>query len=831
MQYKFLNIFLDPKELLAQAKNRANININKFLLENNAAQIERIYEFYKSGINLLYINGFIGTGKSEIIDYSTAFLSDETIILKHKCFSSTLLDDILLSFFMDFKRLCAQNIISEPKVKSENFTQKINTYFSQIEKPFVIILDSFEAVLDENRKEILDFIFHLNSMPKIKIIIIGRTFEGKYFKEKNVERITTFALEKSICEKYLKSEKIKYIAPIFDEYFKHSRGYYFYNKFSVKIMKKEQFDLLELLVKFKESYLLYADFLSKHALTYVRQPDKTLYEFLALIRHSVSIDLLKKLNLYNEESINLMIENMILVQDKTQIYVPDFIRERIENTITTNVENKIRQYIIDLYLSQLPLKPMERDICISRQTMRKEIEYHKFFLPKKPKITENLAEINFVSYPQVIDYGEIQKKDQSIKKEPEVKNKAPEPQKEEIQKKDISINLDNLAYQNKSELNKVTRPQEPIHKKVYAPNEEEFSPELDNLSIKELVEMAKQAEEKYNFAKVINLFQKALTLRYDAGYNFYLPMIYTKLAQAYEKVANYEKSLKYYELAQQIHEKAQDFIKVCYIKFSIAKILYETYRTDQAKELFTELVQTKSCPAVLMVKSYLQLANIEEGLANQKNTYEYYQNAISHASQSMDVETLSELYFKYALAMDDKNDIKTAIEYYKKCIELSDNTQINKFLSPTYSNIATLYFEKNDLENATENYLKAYEIDKQNSNLEGMYDSSSKLASIMQKTKSDRVLEFLDTALDCAKLIKDVFYIVSASLAIGDYHYNKRQDEIALKYYIRALDLAKDSFSQENINKINIRINDLKFRLGNENFEQIVELIQEQEHE
>lgn len=824
MQYKFLNIFLDPKELLAQAKNKANVDINKFLLENNTSQIERIYEFYKSNINLLYVNGFLGTGKAEIVNYSTALLSDETIILKYNCFNSTLLDDILLSFFVDFKKLTAQNIISEPKVKTENFTQKINSYFSQIEKPFVIILNSFEAIMEENRKEILDFIFHLNSMPKIKIIIIGRTFESKYFKDKTLERVSTFALEQPICEKYLKSEKIKYIAPIFEEYLKHTRGSYFYNKFSIKIMKNEKFELLELLVKFKESYLLYSDFLSKQAMTYVPQSEKNFFLFLATIRHPISINLLKKLNLYNEDAVNSMLNNLVLVEDQSQVYVPDYLRERVENSMTPNVEHKIRQYIIDLYLTQLPLRPLERDICLSRQTMRKEIEYHKFFLPKKPKAIETVpADIDYLSYAKANDFADSQKKEET--------EKTIEPQDDIIHKKNVNINLEKLPLQDKNYLNKPTISPKSLNKNIENEDTEDKSSEYDNLTLKELVERAKQAEERYNYAKVINIYRRALLMKDDAGYHFYLPMIYTKLAQAYEKVANYEKSLMYYELAQNIYGKAKDSVQVSYIKFGIAKILYETYKIEKAKELFLELAKSPLCPAVLIVKSYLQLANIEEGLSNTENIFEHYKLAMEKSSPSMDIETLSELYFKYALTMDDKNDVKTAIEFYKKCIQLSDNAQVNKFLSPTYSNIATLYLEKNDIENATINYTKAFDIDKQNSNIEGMYDSSTKLASILQKNEPDKALEFYHTALDCAKLMKDVFYIVSASLALGDFHYNKKQNEVALKFYIRALESAHNSLSQDNLDKIGIRINDIKFRVGVENFEQLVDLIREQEHE
>jgi tetratricopeptide (TPR) repeat protein len=133
--------------------------------------------------------------------------------------------------------------------------------------------------------------------------------------------------------------------------------------------------------------------------------------------------------------------------------------------------------------------------------------------------------------------------------------------------------------------------------------------------------------------------------------------------------------------------------------------------------------------------------------------------------------------------------------------------------------------EKNDTKNAINNYEKAYQIDKINANVEGTYYSSSKLASILQRKQPEKALEYFNIALDCAKLTKDVFYIVSATLAIGDFDYDKNQNEIALKHYLNALDLAKNSFSQENINKIKVRINDIKFKIGAEKFDELTEII------
>ncbi len=84
----------------------------------------------------------------------------------------------------------------------------------------------------------------------------------------------------------------------------------------------------------------------------------------------------------------------------------------------------------------------------------------------------------------------------------------------------------------------------------------------------------------------------------------------------------------------------------------------------------------------------------------------YYQSAIQHADETMSEEILSELYFKYALAMDDKRDSQSAIEYYNKCINSSTKTR--KLTSSfrglfKYSNFVS---GKNDTENAIKNYEK-----------------------------------------------------------------------------------------------------------------------------
>lgn len=816
MKYQFLNIFLDKKELL----NQEGASINPFLLENNAKQIEKIYDFYQSPASMLCVNGFLGTGKVQIVNYSLSFLSPEVITLKYNCFNSTTLDDILLSFFTEFKKLSAKQIISDPKVKTENFSQKINSYFSAIEKPFVIILDSFEAILQENKKEILDFILHLTAIPKIKVVLITRSFDSENFEGVNYQRITTFALDKPLFEKYLKFEKIKLGSLIVEEFYKNTRGYYFFTDLSLKIMAYENLSLIDFLNEFKTSFSSFDDFLLKKAISMVPATSRDLFGFLAMIRHPVSVDLLKAISLYDEEKINFLMQKLIITKEDSMLYIQDYFKDQLDLSIAPNIAQRIHQYIIDLYQTQLPLKPLERNILISRQTMHKEIEYHTIFLPKRPKnIDVHNVDVNYLNYSTGIDFDY---KFKSLKDDNSSKNKNDDEKQKPLPKiffgdlssvKNVSLNLNNLPFDMDPEQNSQTeKSDDKAFKHFKDVNQEE------NFNIRELLGFVKHAESGYLYVRVIELCKKALMLESDPDYSKALPLLYKKIANAHEKIADYDNALSFYELAQKVYEKMHNFVEVNYIKLHIAHIFYETYRLENARQLLLEIINTEGNPKVLNVQAYLQLANLESSLSDINLSSKYYKRAIELSDESMGLEILSELYFKYALVLDDNNDAKAAVEYYEKCINLPTKDAVNKYLSEAYSNIATLYFERNNNELAIENYLKAYEIDEANNNYDGMYYEASKLATAFLKEKSDEALTFLRKSLDCAQCLNDIFYIASALLAIGDFFYDKNQNDCALEHYVYAYDLVKDAFSKDNIAKIKMRINDIRFRMGEESF-------------
>ena len=862
MQYKFLNFFLDKKDLLSLN----NEMIDPILIENNASQLNDLYEFYKNERPILYLNGFLGTGKVQIVNYSTNFLSEETIVLKHNCFETTILDDIFLTFFEEFKKLEAQKIINQPKIKSENFNQKIHSYFSTIEKPILIVLDSFESLTDENKKEVIDFILHLVSFQKIKTILIGRTFKASLFPENYpLDRITTNPLDKDLFEKYIKNTKIKYGQKALEDLYKYTRGYHFFIELSMKIMQAKELSPETFLENFKKSFMNFYEFLEKESIDLVPAIAVRFFWLLCLFRHGMSIQLLKQQNLYDEETIKILLDNKILTKDNNQIYVQDYFKEQVDVTIPQNVAIKIHQNIIDIYEAQLPQKPLERTILLSRQTMRKEIEYHSLFLPKKINPADIAA--NKLSYVSYVKEKTLDIKEHSINNLPDKasaqsQNQQNTPQKPEAkwiesnqntfqppQNVNINVDLSKLGFDEKDLPFKLT-PQEMemlaasvasiqeaqqkapenipnitlnVQNSQNSSNNTPITEEQEEtkVTLEDILNYAKEQETQYQYAKMIELYQIALTYNEDNEYYTHLPIIYTKLGLAYQKMSNWENSLKYYELAREFYEQTLEKAKENYIKLSIANIYYETYKQDKARAYLMDIINSDGMPEVLITKAYISLANIEDSLSNINSAYEYYKKAISISHPAMDTETLSELYFKYALVADDKGDIQVALEYYQKCIELSTDETLNKYLSAAYSNIATLHLEKNEREIASKYFIRAYELDEKNNNYDGMYFSATKLAQVAQKISPEKTIEYLDKAKDCAKKLNDTFYMASASLSAGDFYYGQKQNEKALFEYLNAFDIAKNDFSRDNLSKIQMRIDDIKFRIGTSAFQNI----------
>ena len=224
MDYKFLDSSVDEENIILPDSDK----INPFLLKNNYAELIKAVDFIASDDITLYIHGFLGTGKRQFINYAADFLSNDVIKLEYYCKSSTVCDDILLSFIDTIEK----NAIS----KAVNLNTKITTlavkfqqYVSSIKKPFIIILHSFDDIQEENTNLIRDCLEHIISGSNVKIIISTRAMVQNILGEINIDRkIFLKAFSKEVFKEFLISNKIECTDTTLEDFYKYTRGYYYY---------------------------------------------------------------------------------------------------------------------------------------------------------------------------------------------------------------------------------------------------------------------------------------------------------------------------------------------------------------------------------------------------------------------------------------------------------------------------------------------------------------------------------------------------------------------------------------------------------------------------
>ena len=793
MNTAFLENITDRKELLREDSGI----INKFLLENNLKQIEDIQNFLMSDNPVMLMNGFLGTGKGQVANFALSLLKQDVIVLKYKCFETTILDDILLSFFDDFRSLVGQNIIKPPKVKSENFTQKVNAYFAVIEKPVLIIIDSFEAVLRDNKSDILDFIFYLSLKKNIKTLFISRVFDYKDFENRVPYSATTvLALDKQLFEKLLRSEGIKLIGPVSDELYRYSRGYFFYTMLSLKLIKARNLNLIDFLKGFTRSFLSYNDFILREALSFVDPVSGHLFRFLTVMRHPVSLSLLKTLNLFDEARIDFFVNNYLLAKVNDMVYMPDYYKEISMNAIPESVAVKLHKSCVDLYNTQLPLKPFERDLLISRQTMRSEIEYHSLFLPKTP-IVSPVAQTAMESIEYAASGVDTMMNETEHQQE----------------SKDEKIKQISFIFETEEDEKKIMNQIANSINKFIDYSNKTLSEEENKLSLRELINSARDSENKYNYKKAIAFYQRALLLKDDDDFYTFLPLIYTKLAKNFSSLSDWFNALRYYDSALEFYTAAGDAEKMASMKLEIANIFYITFKHDKAKLLLNEVIESRGVNNETLIRAYLALINLANDDINK--VYSLCKKALGLVDALTDKSILAELYFKAAVVADEMNETETAVNYYKKCIGIEKN---NQNLSSAYANMALIFDESGYAELAEKYYLKSLEIDSLVKNYNGMYLSSMKLAELNKKKSPDKALEFYERAADYAGILKEPFYQASTMIEMGDFYAFKHMFKYALKNYFMALDIAKLKSSSDNLVRIEKRIEDIKVRLGADEF-------------
>lgn len=741
MEYNFLDKSLQIENIILPDSDE----INSCLLKNNNAEIKKVLNFISSNEKILHLHGFMGTGKRQLINYVCEFLDKEVIKLECYCREATVCDDILLDFTEKIDKLSiSKNVNINTKITTLNV--KLKQQILSIKKPFLIILHSFDSILEENVELIKNYLIELLEIENIKLIITSRAMMPTILNNINIDKkIFLKALSKDIFRKFIESNNLKNADMVLNDFYKYTRGYYYYIALTVKIIQAMKVDLNEFLQKFNQSGIGFDSYLGITYINLLPNTIRNFFWFLRTVRHGLTLNALAELELYDEFSIEYLKTNLMIFEINETLFVHDYFLQKIDISIPQKTQIKLHKYILGIYETQLKVPVKERSILISRQAMRAEIEYHNACISELQNETAD---------PPIVE----------------------KPVEEPATQITVQENKDSLLS------NEIEKAKRYTKDKKYTEAIEAYKNILDMENV-----------------DLITVIDSRL-----------------QLANLYKLINENSSSLHYYELVEIYYKQHKEFINLNYLYYEMADLYYKMYKHNRAIETIKKVIYSVDTPQSLMVNACTLLGNIYLDMNNYKDAYDYYQKAIESLDENVDKSTLSELYFKFALVNDEQGEDTVAFDFYNKCIAINEN---NSYKALSYSNLGSCYLESENLADSLACFTKAYDIEKQTNNYDGIYYNSVYIAKIHIKNKSNKALNFLIEAKKSAEFINEEFYILEASIALGDYYYNnKSTHKEALIEYLKARTIAEKLSREIDLSKITQRINDMKLRMNEEDF-------------
>lgn len=804
------------QNLTAELINAPNALLLTFLHKKHFEFDITFENFLKSEKKFFILKGFMGEGKSILLNDIYSKLDRNTLGLRFELNEITGLDDILLSFNNQFKNLFVKHSIPRLNIATSNFQERINFFAKHISKQLIIFIDSIDTLKNNpNNKRILAFLKNIVTNNNVKLFLAGRHYDLSWFEEKNTVKYQLKNFSPDEFKDFLKIHNQNTLGKIFEDFYDATQGHLLYLTIFLELSMIFSVPCETIFSEFERKKLNIDEFLVGKLLSLVPQTYTNLLNVLSICKTHISKQMCMSLGLLKKDELDYLQKIKLLYPNGDFYYLKDYIKQEIIEDFDEYLKLKIHKQLKNYYNSQLPLKPTERDLELSRETLRNLITYHGEF--EKSIICKTVGQKNF--NPMFNKYKYTNNETVQTENIEKIESYS---QNNETDKSIDGVKLSTEEFemlQNKDDDQAASLTEPSLNDEDYElSNKENIKEETSD----ELIKQGEKLESKFEYSLAIDAFNKSLNTC-EENKKIY---ILTKIAQCQQKLGYVEETITTWEKVLKKYQKKNDVIKSAYILFNIAQIYKDNYKFEQAKKMYEQLLSINvALPKHLLAKTKLSLAGLEDSLGNYQATKKLCYEALNIAKMTDDTILQAETYFQYALCLDDEGNFNDAIENYLNCVNVLPLETENKFLSLAYTNIGAIYFEKNKMKEATKFYKKALLVDEKLNNSEGLYFIYTKLAGIFEYTEPEKVLTMYMKALFVAQQLKDIFYISSTHLDIGDYYYKKDKNELALRSYLYVRKFAKKENLSENIKKIDVRIKEVEFKMGKEKFRKYLELL------
>ena len=761
----------------------------------NNSIINEIRNFATSSFDLLFMSGPKGSTKSETIEKMIPELEEYSLVFQHFCFENTVIDDFLLNFYDALRNFSIMQKITLKKYATDSFKEKVSHYFKTIDANCLIIVENFEKV--DSNIEIIDFLSHLASYANVKIVVVTTNREKNLFRFK---KIRTQNLEINEIKKEDFKSKLSILTEpmnidIKEKFYEITSGLELYLNMSVKYCATTNTTIADLINEFERknisAHVSFEEFLVTKFVSLVPAIYKNLLKILSAISHPVSSDFLNRYKLGSMSHLEYLSKNFLVNSFKNEFYVKDYFRQYITKTFSVQERVTYHKNLIEIYENELTKSPKDRLLRLSRESIRKEIEH---FSSKVPSINSNDKSQKF-SY---LGISTSSWKDEKT-----------------IQRTKLSEKL-NKIKDRKNFLLKSNSQNKEIDKTQLKQNREER--EKNKRFIVDLINSARDFMRCYQYNDALSELKRAYQSDYENEFQIEIMILIAKNNEFLNKT---NIAFEFYNRALEIAKEKQDS-RVCEIEFLIALLEKNTFKIDNAKEKFKLIIKNETNPKSYIAKSALEVGEIEEANSNIEVAIKYYKHALD-ISLGKDKSLACKSYYKLALLYDEHQDYENAIKYYQKNFMTSSERRENKYYSVCLTNLALIYNEQKKYKDASD-YLKlALTYDSEVDDFENMYFSQKELAKIYSRFDETSAIGYYKQALNSAKKMNDVFKEALVHFEIGEFFYDKGEDEKALVNFFNSKIILKKAQDNENILRVESRIKDIKVRLDDTAFNLIAQ--------
>ncbi len=840
LNYKAEEILKETDKLSASIFSIKKDKNSLFLLNHNSQALLKLFEFFKSEDKVFILKGHSGSGKSQLADLLIKnYISDNVLTFKFLWQTGTNLDDILLSIYKDFTVFAANRKIILPKTDTIIFSDKINSYIKHCTNEMLFVFDYLEIdfISQKKQDELCDFFNYLLKFPNIKILIISRALNPKDVKINNF--VSSYALRpfsEEEINKYLIQNDIVFGEKELSKLIQDSGGHYIFLSMFISLAEILDIKPQELFSEYENKEMSFADFLLQKNLGLLSNKFLNLFYLLSVIRVGVSERFIISRNIVSKDDLEYLLKRKIITYEFGLYYLKDFFKSKYLQTIPTDIKRKIYSELINFYEALLPKKPFQRDILISRITMRKEIEAcndaiellkmdkKKFNKPSKDK------NFNYLSYSTMSNSewntnvsGYSPTNIPQISKEPSTTfGRA------NLSEKDVNLlNLNSSKDTLESKLTNIVNFSEQQTSRVpETKKQEEKVKEIKQTDdFEKLIVQAKAKENEYKYREAIVYYEKALKQTENPLYETKRPALIFRTALCYRHIKETDKAVELLKEAAELYSKINRDKSITAF-LCIAQTYSEVYRFDEAKAAYLKVLGFgKALPDNIFVRTNLDLAEIEDNNLNTEGAAGYANNALKAAEKSDNKKLLVESYFKYALYNDDLGNYSIAMKYYLKCVQATNKIEENSFLSPAYSNLALLCYEKSDIPNAILYHQKAIEIDEKLNNNEGLYFSYIKLSEIYKKSDYSKTYNYLIKALKVVRKSEDKTHLITVYIELGDCYFKTGKVKKAIKAYSLANKFIEEYSKFEELYTLEGKLSVLKNSIGQAKYSQYLKEI------